>query len=220
MKYRVDTVPLPARPFYLAAAWVCGLIVYLYFVACRLTSKISIEGPGNHDLTQHAIFCVWHQSWWAYSVVFVHYRSPHATFSHPAAYMKPIHNAFRLMGLKPLLLGSSGEEGRRAANELARLVHNGSSTTISPDGPYGPPRILKKGVLHVAMKSGVPIVPLAIEPSRYVLWPSWDDKKFPLPFGRIRVTVYPPIAVDGNNFEEAGRLIVLALGGPDRAAAA
>ena len=106
--------------------------------------------------------------------------------------MKPIHAAFRLMGLKPLLLGSSGEEGRRAADELARVVHRGSSATISPDGPYGPPRILKKGILHVALKSGVPIVPLTITPSRYIMWPSWDSKKFPLPFGRICVTVHRP----------------------------
>jgi lysophospholipid acyltransferase (LPLAT)-like uncharacterized protein len=218
MSYRVDTVPLPLRPFYLAVAWACGLALYLYYVACRLTSRISIEGPGNRDLSQHAIFCVWHESWWSYSVVFVRYRSPHATFSHPAAYMKPVHVALRLMGLKPLLLGSSGEEGRRAADELARLVQQGSSTTISPDGPYGPPKILKKGVLHVALKSGVPVVPLTIAASRYILWPSWDCKKFPLPFSRIRVTVHRPITVNWKNFEEAGRLIVEALGGCDPAA--
>jgi lysophospholipid acyltransferase (LPLAT)-like uncharacterized protein len=84
--------------------------------------------------------------------------------------MRPVHTAFRLMGLKPLLLGSSGEEGRRAANDLARLVQKGWSTTISPDGPYGPPRLLKKGVLHVALKSGVPIVPLTIVALRRVAY--------------------------------------------------
>jgi lysophospholipid acyltransferase (LPLAT)-like uncharacterized protein len=79
---------------------------------------------------------------------------------------------------------------------------------------------LKKGVLHVALKSGVRIVPLTITPSRYILWPSWDDKKFPVPFSRIRVTVHRAIAVNGENFEEAGRLIVAALGGSAHAAAA
>lgn len=220
MSYRVDTVPRPVRPVYLALSWACGLAVYLYFVLCRLTSTISIDGPGNHDLSQHAIFCVWHDSWWSYCVVFVRYPSPHTAFSHPAAYMKPIHATFRLMGLNPLLLGSSGAEGRRAADEIARLVRHGSSTTISPDGPYGPPRILKKGVLHVALKSGVPVVPLTIVASPHILWPSWDSKKFPVPFGRIRITVHCPITVNTGNFEEAGQLIVTALGGAIRAAAA
>jgi hypothetical protein len=47
---RVDTVPWPIRPFYLAVTWTCGLALYLYYWICRLTSRISIQGPGNHDL--------------------------------------------------------------------------------------------------------------------------------------------------------------------------
>jgi lysophospholipid acyltransferase (LPLAT)-like uncharacterized protein len=60
--------------------------------------------------------------------------------THPAAHMKPVHTLLQLMGLNKLLLGSSGEEGKQAVNQLARLVKNGWSTTISPDGPAGPPR--------------------------------------------------------------------------------
>ncbi len=182
--YRVDSVPWPTRPVYLAITWVLGLILYLYYLCCRLTSQIVIEGPGNHDLSQHSIFCMWHENWWSYFVVFLRYPSAHAMITHPAAYMKPVHTVFRLMGLKRLLLGSSGEEGKRAVNELARLVQQGWSTTISPDGPYGPVRVLKKGVLHLALQSGVPIVPLTISASRFIPWPSWDSKKFPLPFNR------------------------------------
>ena len=162
MDYRVDTVPWPVRPLYLAVTWAAGVALYLYYLFCRKTSRVSIEGPGNHDLSRHSIFCIWHESWWSYFVVFMRFSSPHAMISHPAAYMKPLHCVFRLMGLKRLVLGSSGDEGRQAVNELAGLVRRGWSTTISPDGPLGPPRSLKKGVLHIAAQSGVPIVPLTI----------------------------------------------------------
>src|SRR4030095_4781865 len=119
MRYRVDTVPWPVRPFYFTAAWSCGLALYLYYCLCRLTSRISIEGPGNRGLAQHAIFCLWHESWWSYFVVFLRFPSPHALMSHPAAYMKPVHAVYRLMGVKWLVLGSSGNDGRRAAHEVA-----------------------------------------------------------------------------------------------------
>jgi lysophospholipid acyltransferase (LPLAT)-like uncharacterized protein len=152
MRYRVDTVPRPVRPFYLVVTWALGLVFYVYYLVCRLTSEISVEGPGNYDLSQHAIFCLWHEGWWSYILVFLRYPSSHAAINHPAAYMKPIHVVFRLMGLRRLLLGSSGEEGRRAANRLAALVRSGYSTAISPDGPNGPARVLKKGVLHVALQ--------------------------------------------------------------------
>ena len=134
--------------------------------------------------------------------------------SHPAAYMKPAHNVFRLMGNQQLVLGSSGEEGRSAANTLAQLVREGYSTTISPDGPYGPARILKKGVLHMARQSGAPIVPLTISSSRYIPWQSWDSKKFPLPFNQIRVTVHEDIRVNEDNFDEAMVRLAAALGAP------
>jgi lysophospholipid acyltransferase (LPLAT)-like uncharacterized protein len=210
--YRVDTVPWPLRPAYLAVAWAAGVALYLYYSFCRMTSLVSIEGPGNHDLCRHSIFCIWHESWWSYFVVFRCFRSPHAMISHSAAYMKPLHYVFRLMGLKRLLLGSSGYEGRQAVNELASLVRRGWSTTISPDGPLGPPRTLKKGVLHIAAQSGVPIVPLTISATRFISVPSWDGKKHPLPFNRFRVVVHEPIYVDRNNFHEIGAQIVRALG--------
>jgi lysophospholipid acyltransferase (LPLAT)-like uncharacterized protein len=206
--YRVDTVPAPIRPLFLLAAWACGLAMYLYYILCRFTSRISVEGPGNHDLRQHAIFCFWHESWLAYFVVYLRYCSPHALLSHPAAYMKPIHNMLRLMGLKRLVLGSSGNDGKRAANEIARLVKHGFSTTISPDGPAGPAKVLKKGVLHIALQSEVPIVPLTISASHFIRLRGWDAKYLPLPFSHIRVTVHLPISVEPHTFYEARARIV------------
>jgi Uncharacterized protein conserved in bacteria len=214
MDYRVDNIPWPVRPLYLLLTGICGLLFYFYCWICRATSQFSIEGPGNHDLSQHAIFCMWHEAWWSYFPVFFRYPSALAVISHPAAYMKPMHNLFHLLGLRRLLLGSSGEEGRRAANEIARLVQNGFSTTISPDGPTGPPRNFKKGVLHIALQSGVPIVPLTISASRSVTLPSWDSKRLPLPFGHIKVIVHEPLRVTRENFSEARYRIVTALEGP------
>jgi lysophospholipid acyltransferase (LPLAT)-like uncharacterized protein len=214
LRFRVDNVPLLIRPLYLAVMWIVGVVLYLYYALCRITSHISIEGPGSRDLTQHSIFCMWHESWWSYFVVFLRYRSAHALISHPAAYMKPFHCVFQLMGLKHLLLGSSGDEGKRAVNELARLVRQGWSTTISPDGPKGPARSLKKGVLHIALQSGVPIVPLAISVSHFVPVPSWDSKKHPLPFGRIKVVVHEAIYVDRQSFEESAAQIMSSLRTP------
>jgi fatty-acyl-CoA synthase len=152
-RYRVDNVPWALRPFYLAGAWALGLVFYLYYCLCRATSQISLQGPGNRDLSQHAIFCLWHESWWLYFVVFLRRAAAHTMINHPAAYMKPIHVVLRLMGMKRLLFGSSGEEGRQAANEVARLVKKGYSTTIagrSLRSAAGP----EKGVLHMALQSG------------------------------------------------------------------
>ena len=192
---------------YVAIAWTLGAALYSYYFVCRMTSRVVVEGPGEADFSEPAIYCLWHESWWPDSVAFVRYRRAHVLISDPAAYMKPVHTVFRLMGCRRVLLGSSGDEGRRAANEAAALVAKGWSTTISPDGPKGPPRVLKKGVLHMALQSGAPVVPLAISSSRYIPWRSWDSKKFPLPFNRITVSVQRKIFVTRQNFDSAAEQI-------------
>lgn len=209
--YRVDNIPWPIRPVYLAAAWALGTALYIYYIVCRVTSRVVFEGSGQADLSQHAIYCLWHESWWPYFVVFLRYRSPHALISDPAAYMKPVHIVFRMMGCHRVVLGSSGEEGRRAANQTAALVAKGWSTTISPDGPRGPARVLKKGVLHMALQSGTPVVPLSLASSRYIPLRSWDSKKFPLPFNRITIKVHQRIFVTAQNFDSAADQITAAL---------
>ena len=213
-RLRVDNVPGVVRPLYVAIAWILGAVLYAYYAVCRWTAKISIEGPGNRDLSQHSIFCLWHESFWSYPVVFLRYRRAHAMISHPAAYMKPMHCLLRLMGLKRLFLGSSGNEGKQAVNEVAKLLRKGWSTTIAPDGPKGPARTLKKGVLHMAAQSGVPVVPLTITSSHFIPVPSWDGKKHPMPFARIKVVVHEAVHVTHHNFNETAERIIVALGMP------
>ena len=107
--YRVDTVPWSVRPFYFAFAALLGLLIYLYYFLCRVTSRIPIEGPGNHDLSQHAIFCIWHESWWVRSCGLFSRRN--ALIIHPAAYIKPVHTALRLMGLTEYCLAHPVRKG-------------------------------------------------------------------------------------------------------------
>jgi lysophospholipid acyltransferase (LPLAT)-like uncharacterized protein len=57
------------------------------------------------------------------------------------------------------------------------------------------------------------MVLLTISSSRFISWPSWDSKKFPLPFGRVRVVVHDAIRVNHHNFEESSTRIIDALGG-------
>jgi lysophospholipid acyltransferase (LPLAT)-like uncharacterized protein len=136
---------------------------------------------------------------------------------HPAAYMKPVHVALHLMGIG-VILGSGGEEGRQAADLLEESVREGFSTAISPDGPRGPSGLLKKGVLHIALKSGVPILPVRLATSRGIVLPSWDKKLVPLPFSTIRVFIEEPLTVTEGNLEEVAEVLTERMTGPTGAA--
>lgn len=131
---------------------------------------------------------------------------------HPLWYMKPIHILLRLIGVKHIVLGSAGHEGRKAADELVKYVRAGYSTVLIPDGPAGPPRVLKRGVLHLAAQSGVAIVPLRFSASPTVSVRSWDRKQIAIPFSKICIDVGSPVFVSPNELENAGATLTEALG--------
>lgn len=194
MGYRVDTVPMLLRPLYLAVSTFLGSLLYLYFLFCHYTCRITHLGRRKVP-DGSVVLCLWHTDWWLYVAAFPRHRR-HIWINHPAAYMKPTHVLVRMMGVERLILGSEGREGAKAAHELADCLKQGYSTTISPDGPSGPPKVLKRGVLHIAEMSGAPIVPLRFEASYCLRLPRWDAKRLPIPFlSRISVIYGRPVYV-------------------------
>lgn len=216
--YRVDTAPALVRPLLEAYGYVFASLLYASFVLLRWTVRVEIEGGENLSAGANYIFCLWHES---IPICFLSLLPPRAALwrgryyswmQHPTWYMRPIHVLLRYVGVRRLALGSTGHGGRQAAEELVRHLEQGFSTVLLPDGPGGPPRLLKHGVLHIAWASGVPIVPLRLSASRTVRWPAWDRKQFALPFSRIRIRIDVPIRVSGDTLDEAERRLVRALG--------
>jgi hypothetical protein len=211
MAYRVDNVPALWRPFWLAYSWIVGVGFWCVWNLLIRTCRIRFEGEQHRIGHENYIYSLWHESWFLYFAAFARSHRRHVWLQHPDAYMKPVHVALRLEGIR-LLLGSGGEEGREAARELVVRLRRGSSTVISPDGPHGPRRVLKKGVLHLSCDSGVSILPLRLSASR-VIRAGWDRKAIPLPWSRITVAYGPPITVVGDDFERVGRLLADSMSG-------
>jgi lysophospholipid acyltransferase (LPLAT)-like uncharacterized protein len=57
--------------------------------------------------------------------------------------------------------GSSTRGGGAALRELLREARKGRNLAFTPDGPKGPARIAKEGVVYAAQATGLPIVPIA-----------------------------------------------------------
>jgi hypothetical protein len=111
------------------------------------------------------------------------------------------------MGVKKIILGSTGHSGRDAAERLLDHLRQGCSTVLNPDGPHGPAFVLKKGILHLSLKSCVPVVTVRFSSSRFRELKTWDRKKFVYPFSTIEMKIGEPIRVTDDNFEYAHDLI-------------
>ncbi|HVQ38160.1 MAG TPA: lysophospholipid acyltransferase family protein [Pyrinomonadaceae bacterium] len=92
--------------------------------------------------------------------------------------------------------GSSTRGAVGAIIEMTRLMRAGCPTAFTIDGPKGPRYVAKMGAVLLAKKTGQPILPFTITPSRF--WESkksWDRLQVPLPFTRARVDIAAPITV-------------------------
>jgi lysophospholipid acyltransferase (LPLAT)-like uncharacterized protein len=99
--------------------------------------------------------------------------------------------------------GSSSRGGLRSLLEMARLGRLGYPLSVTPDGPRGPRRALQPGVLVIAQRSGLPIMPLASAARWCHYLDSWDRFELPLPFSRLLVAVGEPIYLPANMPQEA-----------------
>ncbi len=211
MAYRVDNIPFHLKPLFWLYGYVLGFLLYALVLLLRLTCRIRFEG--QESLRNHpSILCSWHENVPSGFVVSHRFPRPQAWMNHPAWYMKPIHVLIWLVGVRRLVLGSSGYEGKEAATKLVKYLQEGYSTVILPDGPSGPPKELKKGALHMAAQSNVPLVAMQFRVSKAYVFRSWDKKRYPYPFSQITVNYSQPIYVKPDNLEEKSRELAGALG--------
>ena len=88
--------------------------------------------------------------------------------------------------------GSKTRGGAAALEGILRVLSEGRSVVFTPDGPRGPRRQAKEGVIVAAQRSGIPIVPITAIARPAVHAGSWDHMEIPLPFAGVR-------AVEGEN---------------------
>jgi lysophospholipid acyltransferase (LPLAT)-like uncharacterized protein len=217
-KYRVDNVPIAFRPIFYLYGYGIGVLLFFALLLLRAAIKVEITGRENLEPHPNHIFCLWH------SFVLLGLlsavpnipkaldRTLHAWMQHPSWYMKPVHVCLRLLGVQTIILGSTGHSGRGAADQLVEYLRRGYSTLLNPDGPQGPAFVLKKGIIHMSLQSGVPIVALQFSPSRFFELKTWDRKKLPLPFANIAMRITNPIQVTSDNFSEGLSAVTEALG--------
>ncbi len=216
---RTRDAPLPLR--LLIEVYGFSLALFLWFVTgfLWLFARIRVHGKENVPEEGPVIFCWWHEALALGNGCFFPSFArrltgrPTGWMLHPGWIFHGFYIYMRLMGVREMASGTQGQTGREAADRLVALLRAGGSVILIPDGPVpGPPRKLKKGVLHMALQSGAPIVPVRFSVSGFFRFRGWDRKFFPLPFCRLEAHIGRPHAVNETNFQMAERAVAEALG--------
>jgi lysophospholipid acyltransferase (LPLAT)-like uncharacterized protein len=89
--------------------------------------------------------------------------------------------------------GSSSCGGKEALVEMEEMVRGGVPfAALTVDGPRGPWREVKPGILALARKLSVPLIPITFSCRRTWVLHSWDRMVLPKPFSTVVVAYGEP----------------------------
>jgi lysophospholipid acyltransferase (LPLAT)-like uncharacterized protein len=103
--------------------------------------------------------------------------------------------------------GSSSRGAARALLGAVRELRAGRTVAFTPDGPRGPRRELKPGVVAAAQRGGGVIVPIHARVDRAWRLDSWDRFLIPKPGARVTVAYGRPFEVAPGEDGLAGGLV-------------
>ena len=100
--------------------------------------------------------------WHAHLLLMLHsrYRKPIAALISQSKDGELIARVFDWYGVQSAR-GSSTRGATAGMREMIRAARGGSNLAFTPDGPKGPPRVVKDGVVYAAQATGLPISPIA-----------------------------------------------------------
>jgi len=169
----------------------------------RVTDHAGITNPA---VRRPFIGTFWHNRLLTMPLIFRGFCAPRKgnCLSSPSRDGSIIEGVMKRFGIG-CVRGSSSRRGAVAIREMAEILERGEDMAITPDGPRGPVYEVHPGIIKLAQITGVAIVPIHIEYSRYWQIKSWDAFRIPKPFSRIDVVFGPlheiPAQMDEAAFE-------------------
>lgn len=173
---------LKREPVQRAASWLIALYIRVVFRLTRWTRVNDGEFQAHGSSGTPLIVCFWHgrmlmmPNYWPHAMRLYLLGSPHRDG-------QLILRTLRRFGVHSIS-GSSSRHGARALRQMARVIAEGSSVCIAPDGPRGPRMRVQEGIIALARLSGAPIFPLAYSVEKGRILGSWDRFLLAWPFNK------------------------------------
>ena len=164
----------------------------LRFQIINKDNRIKADPPGNGPFA----LASWHQN--TLLATMTHCKDQICVMISSSADGEMIAKVVEWFGMTTCR-GSSSVGGQKALAQMIQRAKNGKRVAFTVDGPKGPPRIVKKGIVTLAAQTGIPILPVLPIADRY--WEftqTWDHFRLPQPFAKVSIIYGEPIFVPPN----------------------
>jgi lysophospholipid acyltransferase (LPLAT)-like uncharacterized protein len=170
--------------------WFSRIFSTLLFSTCRITvfgreleKKYLEQFPGRGLL-----YASWHRG--LFLLVYFYRNLNFVVMASASRDGELAAQATRRHGWIPIR-GSSSFRGSEALREMLPLFEKGHRGGLVVDAPQGPPYISKMGIIVLAKRTGLPIIPVIWSADRCWRLRSWDQTIIPKPFSKIAFLYAP-----------------------------
>lgn len=193
-----------------------GAVGYLFVTLVGRTLKIERVGSENierySEHTRRKTFVFWHGE--LLTLAHAHRNMGICVLVSRHRDGESIARALQWLGFRAVR-GSSTDGGHESLFEMCARVKEGHDLAITPDGPRGPRHRAQPGVLYLAQRAGVDIVPTACVIAHRIVLNTWDHFEIPMPFSRVVIAYGTPIEITDelgfSSIEEYRRVLEQAL---------
>lgn len=198
---------------FLIYVWLTAKIDPLYrigWLGARLALRIGgvrlhVGGAKNIPRGQICIYMANHQSNVDPPALFVVLPPRIALMGKKEVFSIPVLGpALRLAGFMPVDRANP-EAARESVERALEQVQKGTTYLVFPEGtrsPDGRLQRFKHGVFVLAIRAGIPIVPITVDGGDVIM----PKKKWQLRPGSYWVTIHPPVATAGLSLEDRAAL--------------
>ena len=181
-----------------------GVLVFLAISVYRWTLRVSIVGEEHRQAVRaqgkKPLHAIWHQR--MVGGILAHRGEGYVTMASKSLDGEIIATFLTLWGFKAAR-GSSSKGGDLAVLEFLEALKGAPGGALTPDGPRGPARRCKRGILTLAEQGDTLILPSSSSSSRPKFLGSWDRFLLPLPFSRCVVVFAPALERVSGESEDA-----------------
>jgi len=197
-------------------AWLAPQLIRIVYLFLAATIRWEWTGrPYSNECPERCLYAFWHARMLLMPYPFrkTLFGNSHRRFN---GYMLIsehrdggfIAEAMHLLSIRTVR-GSTTRGGARAMLRMIRAVREeGCNLGITPDGPKGPREKVQKGTVQLAMKTGLPVIPICYASSRYWRVNSWDRFYIPKPFSRGVFVFGEPVHIAPGEIPETSLAMV------------
>lgn len=178
-----------------AAGWLGGRLAIGLVRSLRTQERCAGEVQRTHSIPPpgpRCIYCIWHENLLLPAII--KGGSDLAVLISKHADGRLLGGLIDAIGMEQVQ-GSTNRGGVEAVRQLVRGEAGRRHLAVTPDGPRGPRREVQSGIVYVASRTGMQIVPVGVGYRRPWRLGSWDRFAIPKPGTAAKLVYGDPIPV-------------------------